>query len=326
MGCGGSKQSAFDGAPLITVDELLASPAAQGIVPSTAPSPEEDGFVQVIGTVVGSGAALRSPFEQANAECLIKVTAKKQAGPSNTGARRFQKAFEAFAAVPFALVDTATGAKVCVRPSRETKHTRLSLKLRSKTFNMEFDRNDTTALFGGGAVHTRGDIKSIAGSGKWWTSFAGDVDPITTIQSRHGKYGAGYQRAVWVRSLRAKDICAVRGKITPPTNFEKQEHGDDIVVISLAGPGSALSNVENEISRSDGGASRMYSSASVHISNGNDGDNGSTQVVDMQTASIKWLKTNLPPLKDLPSLSDQLEVVDSHMDNMNLRSLGHGGL
>ena len=33
MGCGGSKRSAFDGAPLISVHELLASPPAQGIVP-----------------------------------------------------------------------------------------------------------------------------------------------------------------------------------------------------------------------------------------------------------------------------------------------------
>ena len=33
MGCGGSKHSMFDGAPLISVHELLASPPAQGIVP-----------------------------------------------------------------------------------------------------------------------------------------------------------------------------------------------------------------------------------------------------------------------------------------------------
>ena len=322
MGCGGSKRSAFDGAPLVSVHELLASPIAQGIAPSLPASPEEDGFVRVVGVVGGSAALLQSPFEEATAECLIKVVAKKQAGPANSGARRFQKAFEAFAAVPFALVDAATGAKVCVRPSTETKHTDMSLKFRSKTYNMEFDRDNTGALFGGGAVHTRGDMKSIPASGQWWTSFAGDIDPIATIQSRHSTYGAGYQRAVWVRSLRPKDVCAVKGKICPATEKEKEEHGEHIVVISLAGPESALSNVEKVISSLDGGASRMYSSGGGGVSSGGGNDeNAPAPVIDMQAASIKWLKTNLPPLKDLPSLADQLELVDSRVDNMDLRAL-----
>ena len=77
---------------------------------------------------------------------------------------------------------------------------------------------------------------------------------------------------------------------------------------------------EEVISRSGGGASRMYSSDGGNVSDcvGSNGDKP-IQVVGMLAAPIKWLKTDLPPLKDLPSLKDQLELVDSRVDNINMK-------
>jgi hypothetical protein len=290
MGCGSSKTTPFSPLPPpISISELINNSIEHVM--------DQPTFVHLIGVAsTTTHQHIKPPFygnELANAGLLHKITAKKQSR-SQTNKSKLLKLYEYYGAVPFTLADENNPAHHVV--VRLTKHCQqLRLKFAAKICNLEYDPANPDDLFGGGKPNMRRDMISHAGSGKWWESTVGSFDPIVTIQSKEGKYGFGFQRTVWIRTLKKGDRCAIKGQVVTPSEEEKEMHGDNVVVV-LLGADCALTNVENEIEEA---AESGACAAGVHGLPAANEEDEKEQYIDMirSTVPMEWVKTNAKDVK-----------------------------
>ena len=139
-------------------------------------------------------------------------------------------------------------------------------------------------------------------TGLWWETIAGNFDSRGSFQSRESKFAFAFQRAVWNRSLQPNDLVVIKAKVVSATTLEKKVHGENVRVVEL-GEGSALSNVEKEVSK---WFSNPVAPAVMNDSDNNDENEITRDVVDMRFAPIQYVKTNMKILNQ----SDEITEVE----------------
>ena len=280
MGCSSSKTTPFDDFPPTTINELTTNLTTYL---------DQDVSIHLKG-VCTSSTLIRSPFncnDPTHAAIVHKVTVKKQSGVTTSGSRAFIQLFEAYGSVPFQLqdqkptilVNESDTPKIIIRT---TIQTHVALKFMLKVYNLEYDPSNPNDLYGGGKKYCRAEMKSIPKSGTFYKSFCNNdkTDGLESIQSKDSKYGNGFQRAVWVRSLQDGDYCAIKGKVVSATPKDKSLYGENVIVIML----DALSNVDQD---------DMSTNSGTTFSNGpKDTVEEISSMVDMTEAPVKWVKTN----------------------------------
>ena len=294
MGCGTSKTTPFSPLPPpISISELINN-SIENVI-------DQPTFVHLIGVAsTTSHQHIKPPFygnELANAGLLHKITAKKQSRSQNK--TKLLQLFEYYGAVPFTLSDENNPTQQVI--VRLTKRYQYRLKLAVKISNLEYDPANPDDLFGGGKPNMRRHMISHPGSGKWWESTVGSFDPIVTIQSKEGKYGFGFQRTVWIRTLKKGDRCAIKGQVVSPSEEEKAMHGPQVLVV-LLGTDCALTNIETEIEEA---AETGAFAAGVHVpvlpvaDKECKKEGAKKQYIDMVRSAVpmEWVKTNAKDVK-----------------------------
>ena len=284
MGCtSSSKTTPFTTLdPPISVSQLIRSNTQHDL-------DLESPFIHITGiaATATNHQLITPPFFQKDpslAGLIHKIVAKKQTMRTVSKGTILKRLFEYYACVPFTVIDENNPKeKILVR---FTQQCHLHLKLAAKISNLEYDPNNPNDLYGGGKPGTRNEMVGHPGSGAWWEAACREFDPRITIQSREGKFAFGFQRTVWMRTLRSGDRCAMKGKVVTSTSEEKALHGENVVVV-LLGEGGALTNVDKEIAACGverGGG--MFSDSDAAA------EKEAFVFVNMIMAPSCWVKTN----------------------------------